>query len=278
MKIENCSRRRLKRLGHLRSNSAAGGLSHRSLLLAHCVDPGIDRQGCYRTITGHPAKSRSSLPYGVGQDRGPSQIYRLERVAGPAIIGQWRNNSAHFHRPWRATSVRSVPDTWVTVSSDHMGNTSGRVLSWLAAAKPLARYGAMGARFARTPTCDERNLMVHAVSRARPLAVRAHMSASGSRGHTSNRARSPPPRRCRRRQNIVLSASASIRQRPSAAKAKRVSVIVCQPVTIAPKHCSEDALAMPRQERSVCRHAARRWPLRCWRRSGTRCHRATSGA
>ena len=45
-----------------------------------------------------------------------------------------------------------------------------------------------------------------------PLASRGHMSASGSRGHTSIRARSRPPRRRRRRQDIVLSASASIHQ------------------------------------------------------------------
>src|SRR5215813_7831831 len=42
----------------------------------------------------------------------------------------------------------SVPDTWVTVYSGDMGNTLGRMLSLPAAAKPLARYGAMGARFA----------------------------------------------------------------------------------------------------------------------------------
>ena len=47
-----------------------------------------------------------------------------------------------------ANAIGSVPDTWVTFSSDHMGNTLGRVSSGLAAAKPLARYGAMGARFA----------------------------------------------------------------------------------------------------------------------------------
>src|ERR1700693_5347787 len=49
--------------------------------------------------------------------------------------------------PGTAKTSRSVPDTWVTVSSDHMGNTLGHVLSGVAAAKPLARYGAMGARF-----------------------------------------------------------------------------------------------------------------------------------
>ena len=45
-----------------------------------------------------------------------------------------------------------------------------------------------------------------------PHAVRAHMSASGSRGNTGIPARSQSPRRCRRRQDIVLSASASIHQ------------------------------------------------------------------
>jgi hypothetical protein len=34
----------------------------------------------------------------------PSQIYRLERVAGCGIIAPRRSNSAHLHRPWRATS------------------------------------------------------------------------------------------------------------------------------------------------------------------------------
>jgi hypothetical protein len=45
-----------------------------------------------------------------------------------------------------------------------------------------------------------------------PRAVRAHMSMSGSRGNTGIPARSQPPKRCRRWQDIVLSASASIHQ------------------------------------------------------------------
>jgi hypothetical protein len=45
-----------------------------------------------------------------------------------------------------------------------------------------------------------------------PRAVRAHMSASGSRGNTGIPAGSQPPKRSRRWQDIVLSASASIHQ------------------------------------------------------------------
>src|SRR5260221_13809943 len=41
---------------------------------------------------------------GVVQHRGPSQFCRLERVAGSRIIVPRRKNSAHLHRPWRATS------------------------------------------------------------------------------------------------------------------------------------------------------------------------------
>jgi hypothetical protein len=43
-----------------------------------------------------------------------------------------------------------------------------------------------------------------------PRAVRAHISMSGSRGNTTNPTRSQPPERRRHRQDIVLSASASI--------------------------------------------------------------------
>ena len=42
------------------------------------------------------------------QNRRPSHICRLERVAGCGIIGEWRNSSAHLHRPWRATSEYAI--------------------------------------------------------------------------------------------------------------------------------------------------------------------------
>jgi hypothetical protein len=76
--------------------------------VAHCVDPGIDRQACYRRKAGHPAKSGSSLQYGVAQDREASQTCRLERATGCRIIGPRRTSSAHFFRPWRDTSVQTL--------------------------------------------------------------------------------------------------------------------------------------------------------------------------
>src|SRR5215469_14719480 len=42
----------------------------------------------------------------------------------------------------------SVPDTWVTVYTGDIGNTSVVVGHWEPIAKPLARYGVTGARFA----------------------------------------------------------------------------------------------------------------------------------
>jgi hypothetical protein len=79
-------------------------------LVAHHVDPGIDREGRYRRVTGPLAKAgRQPRPWGVAQNRGPSQIYRLERVAGRGIIGARRKNSAHLHRPWRPSEVDLPP-------------------------------------------------------------------------------------------------------------------------------------------------------------------------
>src|SRR5258708_32208468 len=45
---------------------------------------------------------------GMVQDRTLSQIYRLERVAGCGIIAPRRTNSAHLHRPWRATARKGT--------------------------------------------------------------------------------------------------------------------------------------------------------------------------
>jgi hypothetical protein len=44
-----------------------------------------------------------SRPCVAAQDRGPSQIYLLERVVGHGIIGARRTHSAHLRRPWHAT-------------------------------------------------------------------------------------------------------------------------------------------------------------------------------
>ena len=45
---------------------------------------------------------------GVAQDRRPSLISRLKRMAASRIIAPRRSNSAHLHRPWRATHSPSV--------------------------------------------------------------------------------------------------------------------------------------------------------------------------
>jgi hypothetical protein len=71
-----------------------------SLPLVRHVNPGIVRHSRYRRGTGPP--SGRPPPRGVARSRRASQIYRLERVAGPRIIAPQRNNSAHLHRPWRA--------------------------------------------------------------------------------------------------------------------------------------------------------------------------------
>ena len=60
-----------------------------------------------------PVLALGETPYGErriarfegGNFEGPtSQLCRSTRVAGRAIIAPRRNNSAHLHRPWRATS------------------------------------------------------------------------------------------------------------------------------------------------------------------------------
>ena len=105
-----------------------------------------------------------------------------------------------------------------------------------------------------------------------PLALRAHMSASRSRGHTSNRARSRPACRRRRRQDIVLSASASIHKQPSASRRNS-----CRPVCRLgrsrgphPLHAARAACALaPRSPRSgtpIRRAASDAWsPRACAR-------------
>jgi hypothetical protein len=43
----------------------------------------------------------------VVQKRGPSHLRRLKRRTGSDLIAPRRRNSAHLHRPWRATSAQS---------------------------------------------------------------------------------------------------------------------------------------------------------------------------
>ena len=107
-----------------------------------------------------------------------------------------------------------------------------------------------------------------------PRAVRAHMSMSGSRGNTGIPARSQPPKRCRRRQDIVLSASASIHQTSLRHAAEPKPIFCRQP------RC-ETALARALNTR---RRAPSSCLLRCYshphrrQKTGTRCRPATSDA
>ena len=54
-------------------------------------------------ITGPPRDIGKTAPRGVALNRRASQTCPLERVAGCGIIAARRKNSAHHHRPWRAT-------------------------------------------------------------------------------------------------------------------------------------------------------------------------------
>jgi hypothetical protein len=67
------------------------GLRHPVRLLRH-----TDRKRAFRFRRGRSA------------NRGPSRVCGLERVAGCGIIALQRNNSAHLHRPWRATSEYAI--------------------------------------------------------------------------------------------------------------------------------------------------------------------------
>jgi hypothetical protein len=64
---------------------------------------GIEANGTTREIAGDGRKQS-----GVAQDRRPSQICRLERVAGRGIIAPRRKRSAHLHRPWRASDFNGL--------------------------------------------------------------------------------------------------------------------------------------------------------------------------
>jgi hypothetical protein len=107
-----------------------------------------------------------------------------------------------------------------------------------------------------------------------PRAVRAHMSMSGSRGNTGIPARSQPRKRCRRRQDIVLSASASIHPTSLRHAAEPKPIFCRQPVS---KTALARAFNTRRRAPSFCLP-------RCYSHSHrlqqnrTRCHPATSDA
>ena len=107
-----------------------------------------------------------------------------------------------------------------------------------------------------------------------PRDVRAHMSMSGSRGNTGIPARSQPPKRCRRRQDIVLSASASIHQTSLRRAAEPKPIFCHEPVC-------ETALARAFNTR---RRAPSSYLLLCYfhvhrtPQDGTRCRPATYDA
>ena len=54
--------------------------------MVHHVDLRVDREGRYREVTGPSANWEDSRPRGVVQNRWPSQIYRLERLAGGGTL------------------------------------------------------------------------------------------------------------------------------------------------------------------------------------------------
>ncbi len=84
------------------------------------------------TMTGGQTRGAANgRPRGVVQDRRPSQIYRLKRVAGCGIIGAWRSNSAHLHRPWRASTAESTisSDLPRQVTLDDSGSLAVRLLA-----------------------------------------------------------------------------------------------------------------------------------------------------
>ena len=66
-------------------------------------------EGRYRRVPG-PRWEIGKTARGVAQDRGPSQICRLERVAGCGVIASRRSNSAHLHRPWRASPADDLTE------------------------------------------------------------------------------------------------------------------------------------------------------------------------
>ena len=114
-----------------------------------------------------------------------------------------------------------------------------------------------------------------------PRARRAHIFASGSRGHTSTVARCSSRKRRRRRQDIVLSASASIHQVLFRSKAELVSAsrrqsIVAEPFLGASRH---RPLSITARRRAPVGRLS--WPALAPARppkSGTRCRPPTSDA
>jgi len=71
----------------------------RGITLLAQPDPGIDREGRYRRVSGPRCDigKTPTPPRGAAQDRRPSQYHRLERAAGYRIIVPRRARSAHFH-------------------------------------------------------------------------------------------------------------------------------------------------------------------------------------
>src|SRR5262249_34435319 len=81
---------------------------------AHHAMRGIDRHG-YRRITGPSFDIATSVdPRCAAQDRGVAQMCRSERVLGFGVIGARRTNSAHRHRPWRASLMANLKVTATT--------------------------------------------------------------------------------------------------------------------------------------------------------------------
>ena len=60
--------------------------------MVHHVDLRVDREGRYREVTGPSANWEDSRPRGVVQNRWPSQIYRLERLAGGGTLAHKGNH------------------------------------------------------------------------------------------------------------------------------------------------------------------------------------------
>jgi hypothetical protein len=74
----------------------------------------------------------------VAQDRRPSQLHRLQRVAGCRIIAPRQTNSAHLHRPWRATLRQStLPPPRSTVSPIPRAKATPGSIGGLSHPRPL---------------------------------------------------------------------------------------------------------------------------------------------
>ena len=86
---------------------------HTGLNLQPCNKIGTSRQSRDRSVwplskDNWTREIEKTAPRGVAKNRRPSQTCRLERAAGCGLIGERRKNSAHLHRPWRATVRQST--------------------------------------------------------------------------------------------------------------------------------------------------------------------------